>query len=64
MFACRRTEEPDDDHLTRYLEALALRPRDAGKGQYERVGMVHIPDSSYDFYTANETDAEFCLEIL
>jgi Heterokaryon incompatibility protein (HET) len=64
MFACRRTEDSDDDHPTRYLEALALRPRDAGKGQYERVGIVEIRDSSYDFYTANETDAEFCLEIL
>lgn len=70
MFACSCTTlsmfvpDSEDEKPTRYLEALALRPCEAGNNQYERVGMVNVLDSDYDFYTANETGAEHCLEIV
>jgi hypothetical protein len=65
MFACRCTNPSNRySNPTRYLEALALRPHDARKDQYERVGVVTIPDSSYDFYISNETDTELGLVIV
>jgi heterokaryon incompatibility protein (HET) len=66
--------------IIRYLEALVLRPYIDVKGQqnldsrtgnsgesiqeYERVGMVKIPDSAYDFYISNESDAEHTFVIV
>lgn len=59
MLSCGYTTKQEPH---RYLEAPALIPR--GEDQYERVGIVPIPDSCYDFYTANETKVEHSLVIV
>jgi hypothetical protein len=48
----------------RCLEALALKPARTGKNQYERVGMLIVPESAYDFYAAHETEDELSLVLL
>jgi hypothetical protein len=67
MFTCSCTalkKLNSKDNPIRYLEALALRLCDDGKDQYERVGIVTIPESTYGFYVGNETEDGHSLVIV
>lgn len=57
MFSCR-CKDPEVNGLDRHLLALVLKPSDAAKGQYERIGILSLGDHYYDFYNENETEDE------
>ena len=62
MYSCRCQSLSTESRT--YLAALALRPRDVVKGIYERVGVLNVSDSGYDFYIANETDIDHSIVIV
>lgn len=58
MFSCKCTRLWNKLIPTSHLFALALRPYDLEKGEYERVGLLEIQGSCSDFYVTNESNAE------
>lgn len=48
----------------RYLEALALKPTSTKKNEYQRVGILQVLESGYDYYTAHETEDKHSLVLL
>jgi hypothetical protein len=64
MWACDCKEMSGDDETIRILQALVLRPHRSEEGHYERVGIVYMRNSSYDFYLENESKDEHSLVLV